>query len=88
MITMALHGGFRLGRHYAAFAGVQHGAGVRDSLDRLVSRRLATRLTFRPDRGHVCHMNHSGLYDAIGQAGANASRAQLPSRQPLRWPLR
>ena len=44
LVTVALHSGFCLHRHYAAFAGLTYGAGVRDFFDRLVARKLATRL--------------------------------------------
>ena len=47
LVTVALHSGFCLRRHYMAFAGLKYGAGVRDFLDRLVARKLATRLDFR-----------------------------------------
>jgi hypothetical protein len=67
LVTVALHSGFCLRRHYTAFAGLKYGAGVRDFLDRLVARRLARRLDFRPDRGHVYHLHACAIYDAIGQ---------------------
>jgi hypothetical protein len=67
LVTVALHSGFCLRRHYSAFADLRYGAGVRDFLDRLVSRGLARRLDFRRDRGHVYHLCNSSIYDAIGQ---------------------
>lgn len=67
LVTVALHGGFCLRRHYTTFAGLTYGAGVRDFLDRLVTRKLARRLDFRRDRGHVYHLHASAIYDAIGQ---------------------
>jgi hypothetical protein len=67
LVMVALHSGFCLRRHYTAFAGLRYGAGVRDFLDRLVSRRLARRLDFRRDRGHVYHLCHSSIYNAIDQ---------------------
>lgn len=67
LVTVALHGGFCLRRQYMAFAGLEYGAGVRDFLDRLVTRRLATRFNFRADRGHVYHLQASAIYDPIGQ---------------------
>jgi len=30
LVTVALHSGFCLRRHYATFAGLKHGAGIRD----------------------------------------------------------
>ncbi len=67
LVMVALHSGFCLRRHYTAFADLQYGAGVRDFLDRLVSRRLARRLDFRRDRGHVYHLYHSSIYAALEQ---------------------
>jgi hypothetical protein len=67
LVTVALHGGFCLRRQYMTFAGLKYGAGVRDFLDRLVTRRLATRFDFRRDRGHVYHLHASAIYDPIGQ---------------------
>ena len=56
LVTVALHSGFCLRRHYMTFASLKYGAGVRDFLDRLVVRKLATRFDFRRDRGHVYHL--------------------------------
>jgi hypothetical protein len=67
LVTVALHGGFCLRRQYVTFAGLKYGAGVRDFLDRLVVRKLATRFAFRRDRGHVYHLRASAIYDPIGQ---------------------
>ncbi|HXJ35106.1 MAG TPA: hypothetical protein VMS22_13830 [Candidatus Eisenbacteria bacterium] len=67
LVTVALHSGFCLRRHYAAFSGLAYGAGVREFLDRLVVRKLAKRLTFRRDRGLVYHLHASRIYAAIGQ---------------------
>ena len=41
LVTVALHGGYCLRRHYTAFAGIRYGRVVRDFLDALVTRRLA-----------------------------------------------
>lgn len=76
LVTVALHGGFCLRRQYMAFAGLTYGAGVREFLDRLVTRKLATRLDFRRDRGHVYHLHASTIYDAIGQPD-NRNRRQV-----------
>lgn len=76
--TVALHGGYCLRRHYAQVAGLAYGAGVRDFLDRLVVRGLARRETFRRDRGHVYHLHHCSLYDALGEAD-NRNRRRASS---------
>jgi len=79
LVTVALHSGFCLPRQYAAFAGLQYGAGVRDFFDRLVVRKLARRLTFRPDRGHVYQLHASWIYDRIGQSDNRNRRHTSPA---------
>jgi hypothetical protein len=76
---VALHSGFCLRRQYAAFAGLRYGAGVRDFLDRLVTRRLARRYDFRPDRGHVYHLHNSSIYGAIEQDDNRNRRRTSPA---------
>ena len=79
LVTVALHSGFCLRRHYTAFAGLKYGAGVRDFLDRLVARKLATRLDFRRDRGHVYHLNACSIYAAIEQDDNRNRRRTSPA---------
>ena len=79
LVTVALHSGFCLRRHYTAFAGLKYGAGVRDFLDRLVNRRLARRLDFRPDRGHVYHLHACAIYSAIAQEDNRNRRRTSPA---------
>jgi hypothetical protein len=79
LATVALHGGFCLRRQYTAFAGLRYGQGVRDFLDRLVTRRLAKRLAFRPDRGHVYHLSNSAIYHAIAQDDNRNRRHSSPA---------
>jgi hypothetical protein len=66
LVTVALHSGYYLRRHYMVFIGTQNGGSVQGFLERLVARRLAVRLTYRPDRGHVYHVHHWSLYRALG----------------------
>jgi hypothetical protein len=79
IVTVALHSGFCLRRHYAKLTGLKYGAGVRGFLDRLVSRGLARRQGFRPDRGHVYHLHHTGIYIAIGQDDNRNRRHTSPA---------
>jgi hypothetical protein len=79
LVTVALHSGFSLRRHYMAFAGLKYGAGVRDFLDRLVARRLARRSQYRPDRGHVYHLHATGIYAAIEQHDNRNRRRTSPA---------
>lgn len=65
--TVALHSGYCLRRQYTAFAGVRYGKNVRDFLDTLVERELATCTVQRADRGHVYHLHARTIYRALGQ---------------------
>ena len=79
LVTVALHSGFCLRRHYTTFAGLKYGQGVRDFLERLVARKLARRFAFRPDRGHVYHLHASSIYEAIGQGDNRNRRPTSPA---------
>lgn len=79
IVTVALHSGFCLRRHYAKLTGLKYGAGVRGFLDRLVGRGLARRHDFRRDRGHVYHLHHTGIYTAIGQDDNRNRRHTSPA---------
>ena len=79
IVTVALHSGFCLRRHYAQLAGLAYGAGVRGFLDRLVARGLARRHDFRRDRGHVYHLHHARIYNAIGQDDNRNRRHTSPA---------
>ena len=79
IVTVALHSGFCLRRHYATLTGLRYGAGVRDFLDRLVARGLARRHAFRRDRGHVYHLHHASIYASIGQDDNRNRRHTSPA---------
>ena len=66
LVTVALHSGYCLRRQYASFAGVAYGKNVRTFLDALVERRLASRFTYRADRGHLYHVQARSIYRALG----------------------
>src|SRR4051812_32141722 len=83
LVTVAVHGGYCLRRQYEAFAGIQYGKNVRDFLDGLVTRRLATTFVGRADRGHVYHLHARGLYRAIGEED-NRNRRPVSAAQIAR----
>lgn len=83
LVTVALHGGYCLRRHYALFASREYGQAVRDFMEELVWRGLARRLTFRADRGHVYHLQATSLYRAIGEKD-NRNRRPAPPGQIAR----
>jgi hypothetical protein len=78
LVTVALHGGYCLRRHYVTFAGIQYGKNVRDFLDTLVERSLAERVSFRDGRGFIYHVRAKSLYRRIGQ-GENRNRRYASS---------
>jgi hypothetical protein len=69
LVTVALHSGYCLRRQYTAFTGTQNGKNVQRFLEGLVARRLAVRMTYRPDRGHIYHLHSWSLYRALGHQG-------------------
>jgi hypothetical protein len=79
LVTVALHSGYCLRRQYAAFARIRYGAVVRDFLDGLVRRDLATRIAYRRNRGFVYHLQSRPLYRAIGQEDNRNHRATSPA---------
>jgi hypothetical protein len=80
VVTVALHGGYCLRRQYQAFAGVSYGSVVRDFLDALVSRQLATRFSYRRNRGHLYHLHATALYRALQQDDNRNRRAASPAQ--------
>jgi hypothetical protein len=66
LVTVALHSGYCLRRHYTAFTGTKTGKNVQRFLEGLVARQLARRMTYRLDRGHVYHLHAWPLYHALG----------------------
>jgi hypothetical protein len=79
LVTVALHSGFCVRRQYAAFARIRYGAVVREFLDTLVRRELATRIAYRRNRGFVYHLQSRTLYRAIGQEDNRNRRATSPA---------
>ena len=51
LVTVMLHSGVCLGRHYSAFARIAHGQKVQDFFDRLVARGYATARRVRAQHG-------------------------------------
>jgi hypothetical protein len=68
LVTVMLHAGVCMERHYEAYAGLAHGRKVRDFFSTLVARKMATArpVGHRPTR--LFHVHHKTLYRAIGEA--------------------
>jgi hypothetical protein len=67
LTLVALHSGYCLRRQYATFTGTECGKNAGEFLERLVARRVACRITFRRDRGHIYHLFARPLYAALQQ---------------------
>src|SRR6185436_6597470 len=68
LVTVMLHSGVCLGRHYSAYARIAHGAKVRQFFEKLLKRRLATRRRCGHNTAWLYHVHHKPLYAAIGEA--------------------
>jgi hypothetical protein len=76
---VAVHSGYCLRRQYLAFAGLRYGKNVREFLDGLVDRGLATRFAYRRDRGHLYHLCARSIYRAIDQEENRNRRHASPA---------
>ena len=79
LVTVALHSGYCLRRQYASYAGIAYGKSVRTFLDGLVERRVATRFTYRADRGHLYHVHARSIYRALGYEDDRNRRHMSPA---------
>jgi hypothetical protein len=58
---------------------VAYGKNVRTFLDALVERRLASRFTYRADRGHLYHVQSRSIYRALGHEDDRNRRHTSPA---------
>ena len=77
LVTVMLHSGVCLGRHYSAFARIAHGQKVQDFFRKLVARKYATARRCGHNRARLYHFHHKPLYEAIGEPD-NRHRRPLP----------
>ncbi|MEP0848654.1 MAG: hypothetical protein HRF50_17750 [Phycisphaerae bacterium] len=77
LVTVMLHSGVCMRRHYSEFAGLVHGQKTREFFDTLVSRRFATAYPCAHGRARLFHIHHRRLYDAIGEPD-NRNRRPTP----------
>jgi hypothetical protein len=79
LVTVMLHAGVCLQRHYSAFAGIAHGRKVCDFFDSLVGRGYATASPCGHHRARVFHVHYKPLYRDIGEPeNRNRRPATLP----------
>ena len=77
LVTVMLHSGVCLGRHYSTFARITHGQKVQDFFQKLVARRYATARRCGHNTARLFHIHHKPLYEAIGEPD-NRHRRPLP----------
>lgn len=74
LVTVAMHAGVCLSRHYATFTGLSWGQVVRDFFSLLVSRRLATPCPCARRGANLYHLQHKSIYRAIGEPDSRLRR--------------
>jgi hypothetical protein len=74
LVTVMLHSGVCMLRHYCAFAGIVCGQKARDFFKDLTNRRWATAYTCAHGRARILHLHRRGLYQAIGERDSRLRR--------------
>lgn len=74
LVTVGLHTGVCLARHYATFAGLVWGQTVREFFAVLVKRRFATACPCARQGANLYHLQHKSLYRAIGEPDSRLRR--------------
>jgi hypothetical protein len=77
LVTVMLHSGVCLGRHYPAFARITHGQKVHDFFQKLIARGYATVRRCGHNTARLYHVHHKPLYAAIGEPD-NRHRRPVP----------
>ncbi len=67
LVTVMLHSGVCMRRHYCAFAGIRHGQVDINFFDRLTADKLATAFDCKHSKARIYHVHHRSLYEAIGE---------------------
>jgi hypothetical protein len=67
LVTVMLHSGVCMLRHYCSFAGIVHGQKTREFFADIVARGVATVYPCAHGRARLFHVHHRGLYEAIGE---------------------
>ena len=67
LVTVMLHAGVCLGRHYCNFSGIAYGRKMHDFFQSLLARRYATARTCGHHKARLYHIHHKPLYRAIGE---------------------
>ena len=86
LVTVMLHAGVCVRRQYCAFARIGYGQVVCDFFGSLVKLGYASPHRCGSPRWRVFHVQHKGLYKAIGEPQTGIeSRWQWPERSSGSW---
>jgi hypothetical protein len=78
-LVVMRYAGVCVPRQYAAFAGIACGHKTNKFFDSLLSRRYAAACGCLHNRARLFHVQHRGLYDAIGDPHSPTSSAGVRS---------
>ena len=67
VVTVMLHSGVCLGRHYCTYAGIAYGRKMHDFFTLLTERGYATANPCRHNKARLYHIHYKPLYAAIGE---------------------
>jgi hypothetical protein len=67
LVTVMLHAGVCLGRHYCNFSGIAYGRKMHDFFQSLLARGYATARTCGHHKARLYHIHSKPLYRAIGE---------------------
>jgi hypothetical protein len=77
LVTVMLHAGVCLGRHYCTFAGLAYGRKMHDFFQGLLARGYATARACGHHKARLYHIHYKPLYRAIGEPN-NRHRRPTP----------
>src|SRR5688572_9848140 len=80
LVTVMLHSGVCLQRHYETFARIRHGQKSSDFFDGLVARGYATWNRCGHHRARLVHVHHKPLYVAVGEPNNRHRRPTMLAR--------
>jgi hypothetical protein len=79
LVTVMLHAGVCLGRHYCTFAGLAYGRKMHDFFQTLLARGYATARPCGHHKARLYHIHYKPLYRAIGEPN---NRHRRPTALP------
>lgn len=80
LVTVMLHSGACMDRHYCTYGGIAHGQKSHDFFARLLTRRMATMRPCGHNRALIFHVHYRPLYEAIGEADSRHRKPMALAR--------